>query len=402
MSRMPGKDTRTRFQGVFARHQHHCAIDEDRRCNCNPSYYGVVWDRARKLHVKTKRLATLEAARNARSDLSAKVERGELPDTGSIRLAEARVRFVAAAREGRALNKQGRRYKPRAIDNIDEVLRVHVEPTLGAKRISTIRLSHIQALVDELAPVLSGSRVRSIVNGLRSLYRWAQYRELTSHDPAALVRLPAMDATPIERVASPAEFARLLAALEPEDALPYALAGYAMGRRAQIVRLTWPEVDLKVGAVEWGVEWEARKYEASRRVVPIVPPLLVHLKRVYLEQGRPNDGLVCRPHTEWATTGLLNTGWLAKRAKQIWTDAKLQPITLQEARHTAATWLDAAGVTPKIASVLMGHATPDRQPGAAQITLARYTHALPEDIEEARTKFAAYLANAQDAKAARR
>jgi hypothetical protein len=37
-----------------------------------------------------------------------------------------------------------------------------------------------------------------------------------------------------------------------------------MGRRAQIVRLRWEEVDLKVGAIEWGVEWEARKYEASR------------------------------------------------------------------------------------------------------------------------------------------
>ena len=315
-------------------------------------------------------------------------------------MSDARARFVAAAREGRALNKHGRRYKPRAVDDIEEVLRVHVEPTLGTKRISTIRRSHVQALVDELAPELSGSRVRSIVNGLRSLYRWAQDRELTSHDPAALVRLPAMDATPIERVASPAEFARLLAALEPQDALPYALAGYAMGRRAQIVRLHWPEVDLNVGALEWGVEWEARKYEASRRVVPIVPPLLVLLKRVYLEQGRPKDGLVCPPHTGWAATGLLNTGWLAKRAEQIWTGAKLQPITLQEARHTAATWLDAAGVPPKIASVLMGHATPERQPGAAQITLARYTHALPEDIERARAKLAAYLAEAQQAEAA--
>lgn len=64
--------------------------------------------------------------------------------------------------------------------------------------------------------------------------------------------------------------------------------------------------------------------------------------------------------------------------------AGLQPITLQEARHTATTWLDAAGVPPKIASVLMGHATPERQSGAAQITLARYTHALPDDIERAR------------------
>jgi integrase len=400
MGRMSGKDTKTRYQGVFARHQKNCTIDTGRRCTCKPSYYGVVWDRARNRHIKTKRMPTIEAARNARSDLSGRVERGELPDGGGIRLSDARAKFVAAAREGRALNKHGRRYKPRAVDDIEEVLRVHVEATLGTKRISTIRRSHVQALVDELAPELSGSRVRSIVNGLRSLYRWAKDRELTAHDPAALVRLPAMDATPIERVASPAEFAGLLDALEPQDALPYALAGYAMGRRAQIVRLRWPEVDLKLGALEWGIEWEARKYDASRRVVPIVPPLVGLLKRVYLEQGRPKSGLVCPPHAEWAPTGLLNTGWLAKRAEQIWTGAKLEPITLQEARHTAATWLDAAGVPPKIASVLMGHATPERQPGAAQITLARYTHALPEDIERARATLATYLAEAHQVEAA--
>jgi integrase len=397
---MSGKDTKTRYQGVFARHQKECAISRSARCSCKPSYYGVVWDRARKRHVKTKRMPTIEAARNARADLVGRAERGDLLDGGGIRLSEARARFVTAAREGRALNKRGRRYKPRAVDDIEEVLKVHVEPTLGTKRISAIRRSHVQSLVDELAPDLSGSRVRSIVNGLRSLYRWAQDRELTSHDPAALVRLPAMDAIAIERVASPSEFARLLAVLEPQDALPYALAGYAMGRRAQIVRLRWPEVDLKAGALEWGVEWEARKYEASRRVVPLVPPLLVLLKRAYLEQGRRKEGLVCPPRTDWATTGMLNTGWLATRAGKTWTKAKLQPITLQEARHTAATWLDAAGVPPKIASVLMGHATPERQPGAAQITLARYTHALPEDIERARAKLAAYLAEAQKAEVA--
>jgi hypothetical protein len=129
-----------------------------------------------------------------------------------------------------------------------------------------------------------------------------------------------------------------------------------------------------------GRRWEARKYDASRRVVPIVPPLLLLLKRAYLEQGRPKEGLVCPPRTDWATTGLLNTGWLAKRAEKIWTEAKLRPI----------------------ASVLTGHATPERQPGAAQITLARYTHALPEDIERARAKLAAYLADAQRAEVAGR
>lgn len=325
-----------------------------------------------------------------------------MPVTNALRLTDARERFVIAAREGRALNKHGHRYKPRAIDNIEESLVLHVEPLLGTKRLSHIRRGDIQAIIDDLAPQLSGSRVRSVVNAIRSLYRWAQDRDFVNHSPAALVRLPAMDATPIERVASPAEFANLLAALPLDDALPYALAGYGMGRRAQIVRLLREEVDLKVGAIEWGVEWEARKYEASQRVVPTVPPLLAMLKRAYLEQGRP-DGVqkVCPPRgNNNNRSGLLNSAWLGVRVGKTWTEAGLTPITLQESRHSAATWIDAAGVPPKIASVLMGHATPARQPGAAQITLARYTHALPEDIEEARKKLAAYLAEHQQAEAA--
>ncbi len=392
---MPGKDTKTRYQGVYARHQKHCAIADARSCNCKPSYYGVAWDRSRNRNVKTKRLPTVDAARNARIDLIKQLEHGEAPVGELLRLTEARVRFVQAARDGRALNKRGQRYKPSAIANVDECLRVHVEPTLGTKRLSDVRRGQVQALVDELTPRLSGSRVRSIVNSLRSLYRWAQDRDLVTHDPAALVRLPAMNATPIERVASPEEFERLLAALPLDLSVPYALAGYGMGRRAQIIRLRWKDVDRKAGALEWGVEWEARKYEASRRVVPIVPPLAVLLNRRYMELGRPKDGLVCPPHAEWATTGLLNTGWVATRARKHWEKAQLDPITFQEARHTAATWLDAAGVPAKVASVLMGHATPERQPGAAPITLARYTHALPEDIDRARELLVAYLARGQ-------
>jgi hypothetical protein len=195
---MPGRDTKTRYQGVFARHREHCAIGRGGRCNCKPSCYGVAYDRARRKHVKTKRMQTADAARNARTDLAGMLERGEVPTGTGIRLRDARERFVTAAREGRVLNKHGDRYKPRAIGDIEEVLRVHVEPILGAKRMSLIRRGDVQAIVDDLAPKLSGSRVRSIVNAIRSLYRWAQDRDLVDHDPAALVRLPAMDATPVD------------------------------------------------------------------------------------------------------------------------------------------------------------------------------------------------------------
>ena len=261
-------------------------------------------------------MPSIDAARSARVDLQRKLDEGELPVETGIRFHEARERFVESAREGRALNKHGHRYKRRALDDIEECLRVHAEPRLGSKRLSQIRRGDVQAIVDELAPTMSGSRVRSVVNAIRSLYRWAQDRDLANHDPAALARLPAMDATAIERVASPAEFAGLLAALPTEDALPYALACYGMARLAQIVRVRWQDVDLNVGAIEWGVEWEARKYEASRRVVPTVPPLLALLKRAYLEQGRPDGSqLVCPPRYV-AKTGVLSAPGLAQRAAQ--------------------------------------------------------------------------------------
>jgi integrase len=72
------------------------------------------------------------------------------------------------------------------------------------------------------------------------------------------------------------------------------------------------------------------------------------------------------------------------RVHEQWETLGLQPIGLHEARHTAATWLDHAGVSPKVASQIMGHKTPDYQPGAAAITLRRYTHTLPGELERAR------------------
>jgi hypothetical protein len=40
------------------------------------------------------------------------------------------------------------------------------------------------------------------------------------------------------------------------------------------------------GAVEWGVEWKAAKYQASRRVVPCVPPLHTLLRRAFIARAR--------------------------------------------------------------------------------------------------------------------
>jgi integrase len=380
---------------VFARHRKSCAKETrpEGRCTCRPSYYGVVYDRAERHHRKTRRYPNPTAARNAKGELERMLDRGETPERSDVRVGEAVERFVRAAESGVALNKHGKRYKRRAVEDLAGALEQHVVPSLGRKRLSDVRRRDCQKLCDELtAKDLSGSRVRTVINAVRSLYRWAQDRELVAHDPAALVRLPAMKAKPRDRVATPAHVRRLVAALPIEDALPYALAAYATARRAEILALRWRDVDRGAGVILLGRDEDARKYDASERAVPILAALSPLLRRAQVAAVAPDPGALVCPPRRYGKTGRLGAGPLQRRAVTAWEAAKLEPFGLHELRHSAASWMDAAGVPPKVASVLMGHSVPDRQPGAADITLARYTHAMPGYLEDARDLLDVFVA----------
>jgi integrase len=426
MAAVPGCDTRTRYQGVYARHQERCAKNADRkaRCNCSPTYFGTAWDRELGRHRKTGRFAGAIEARNARADLQERLRQGTLAQGSPMRLEEAREKFLKSAAEGIVLNKWGRRYRPRAVEDLDSALG-RIPDEFLRRRLGSISRGDVQGMVDDLvAEPLSGSRIRSIVNALRSLYTWAQDRELVNHDPAARVRLPAMAAKPRDRVATPAEFASLLDAIGHEtgqdrekrerqgdkyqprtpdivlaDTLPWALAAYATARRQEIQVLDWRNVDLTLGALELAADEEGRKPGGSWRVVPLVKPMLSLLRIAWIGAGRPTEGRVCPPRRV-SKSGKIALSTLQGQVHERWRELGLEPIGLHEARHTAATWLDHAGVSPKVASELMGHKTPEYQPGAASITLGTYTHTLPGELARARDQLDAFLVERAEEEAA--
>jgi integrase len=117
--------------------------------------------------------------------------------------------------------------------------------------------------------------------------------------------------------------------------------------------------------------------------VPLVQPLKHRLREEWMAQGKPTEGKVCPPRKRSAS-GMLQLGAIQRRVDKEWRDRGVEPIGLHESLHTAATWLDHAGVSPKVASTLLGHKTPEYQPGAASITLRRCTHTLPGELERAR------------------
>jgi integrase len=393
--RRPGRyvDTRTRHKSLYARHRTSCALAHDgERCSCRPSYYGAVWDRSAGRCRKTRRVARVREARGLLAKLQAEMGvqaiGGRRPD---LKFDEAHRLFVASCAEGVALNKQGRPYKRTAIRNLDSSLG-RLPAALRRLRLIEVSRGDFQRAVDELRRAgLSGSRIHSVINSARALYRWAEERELTMANPAALIRLPAAESVERDRVATPGEFGHLLECLDPPEALPLALAAYGTARSQEIRTLRWPQVDLGRREMVLADEEDARKSVAAHRAVPLVRPLMRRLSVAWEAAGRPLEGRVCPP-LRASRSGMLALGQLQKRTRKVWLARDLEPIGLQDSRHTAATWLDHAGVSPKVASVMMGHQVPQGRFGAAPITLRRYTHILPGELERARDRLDAFLA----------
>lgn len=229
------------------------------------------------------------------------------------------------------------------------------------------------------------------------MLRWANKREKVKGNAAEGVTLPADNSEERTRVATPGEFAVLLTELEDRDALPWALAAYASARHQEIQALEWPEVDFDHDVLLLAESEEARKTDSARRLVPIVRPLRKLLYREWVRQGRPQSGKVCPPRKS-SKSGLLSLNNLLKVVARRWKEKRLEPITLQDARHTCATWLDHAGVPPKVASLFMGHKAPNRKlfPDAAPITLRRYTHVLDGELRRAGQLLDAFIVEREE------
>jgi len=389
-------DKRTRWTGVYVRHRAGCPALDDRRCRCEPSYLARVWDAERKRPLSSPVFAQPAEALLWKQDTAAALRNGGLVRREGIRVAEASQRFVRAIVDGSALNKKGRRYKATAIRDVEGALRLYVIPELGTRQLADVRRADVQKIVDQLVVAgLSGSRVRTAVNAIRSLFSWAIARGLADASPIAHIRLPAMRETPRDRVADPDELGRLLEVLPLADQIPLALAGYATARRVEILGLRWRDVTLERGVVELAEDDVDAKTDAARRAVPTVPPLASVLRQEWLRQGRPDGtALVCPGHKPGGrNSGRLSVEALYTRCDERWKAARLTPIRLHEARHTAASYLRAAGLDLKVRATLMGHAS-TATTARGSITDDRYTHLLPGDLEGAGQALASFLGRA--------
>jgi integrase len=364
---------KTRTPGIYVAHSTSCPafVDLEARCRCTPSWRGRRWDSTAGRSVWQKAtkdrgevLVWLGAAIKGADHLAELAARGPTFEALGDQWLDGVERGHIGRRRGR-----GKPYSDTTIDSMRRSWEYHLKPEFGPLIASEITELEWQRWIDQLAGRdLSRSTIAKHISVASDIYAWASApsRRLVARNPLRLVELPPNDEKPRMRVAPAEEAASLLAALSPEDALPYAIAFYVGLRRAEISRLEWPDI-LDGDRIATRILVGRAKSEAgTQRRPPITDTLRDILTAAWDRQGRPRSGKVVERS--------VMSGKIAERVTAARDTSGLNPITLHECRHTYASLLMAAGYTIKELMEFMGHA--DLQ------MVNRYVKLLPQPGED--------------------
>jgi integrase len=289
--------------------------------------------------------------------------------------------------------------EPSTVHRYGELLRGHVCPTLGGVQLRALTPLHVQQLYARLAvdgrrdgagglgPRTIGHVHRALHRALKQAVRW----QLVARNVCADLEPPSVPDAGM--VTLTADQARQL--LEHADGWLHIMVmlGAATGaRRGELLALRWSDVDLDAGTVRIArslglvagrLHWKAPKNGEGRTIV-LGPSVVAELRRHRAAQAERRleygpayhadldlvvakiDGAPIRP--DYASQAFRN---LVRRAGL---PATVHVHTL---RHSAASFLAAAGVPPSDIAAQLGH----RDGGA--LALRVYVHSLPEGLARA-------------------
>ncbi|MBA2504516.1 MAG: site-specific integrase [Thermoleophilaceae bacterium] len=364
--------------GIYERHARACRSHSGGRCNCEPSYEAKVGGREDR---QSRTFPTYTAAAAWQREVQALKREGKVTSRQTVQ--EAWEAWIAGARAGTIRTRSGDAYKPAAVRSYEASMRLRVLPEFGHRTLATVTREQLQQFVDLLVEGHAPTTVECTMLPLRRMYHRALTRGQVQVNPTAGLELPRARGGR-DRIASPKEAAKLLAALEVGDRVIWAAAMYAGLRRGELRALRGRCVDLANGVIRVEKGWDAIEGEIetkghNKRRVPIPTVLRDYLTEhkarndyapealVFGEAGRPFRGetLLTRAYTRWK-------------------DAGLDRITLHECRHTYASLMIAAGTNAKALSTYMGHAS-------VAFTYDRYGHLMPGNEDQAASLLDAYL-----------
>jgi integrase len=258
--------------------------------------------------------------------------------------------------------------------------------SLGRKAdrdIVTIRPTDIAKLRDEQVKTLSRSSANLTVKVLRGYFSTALKRGLLTTNPALAVDVLKQRGESKRRPFTVAEVKRLLAAADMEWRGLILFGLYTGQRLGDLASLTWRTVKLGTSTQDSEVAFQTQK-TGRRMALPLVAPLFDYLTELPTSDS-PNAPLFPRSAAAASTATLSNqfrqllvsVGMAENRphrstGKGRNTTRERADISFHCLRHTATTFLKAAGVSNAMAMDIIGH--------DSEAISRAYTHFSSEDL----------------------
>ncbi len=290
---------------------------------------------------------------------------------------------------GKALEASDRKQATK--DLYAGIARSHLVPLLGGTALDRLRPSDVDALIVRKRQAgLSPSTIRTIYTVLRASLDVAVRDGLVHRNVALAVKRPTVerrDATYL----SVEQAQQLLGALRGDRLEPLYRLMLATGlRRGEALALHWRDVDLDAASarVRWtlsrtskGLEIGEPKTERSRRTVPLPRSAVATLRTHWLRQTSERQAA----GPAWTDCGLVFTTEIGtpleprnvlRRFDALARKAGLEGVHLHTLRHSAASFLLAAGTHTKVVQEHLGHSS-------YAITADVYSHVGPTQAREA-------------------
>ena len=307
-------------------------------------------------------------------------------DRESITVAEAGKLWIDHAKSEGLERSTVKRY--------GEILRLHIVPFLGGRRLSALSPHEVEQFRDDLLATRSKAMAHKTVRALSMLINEAGRRNLVARNVASKVRVkrPSRER---ERVAIPSR-AELKAMLEAStlDERPLLMVLMATGIRASELRgLPWRDIDLRRArlnvtqrADQWGAIGQP-KSAAGTRTIPMPPELVAEL-RTWKLRALPNDLDLVFPSSvgtprdhahllERIFKPLQVRAGVCSAVEPTKLDNDGRPLMkarygLHALRHAAASGWISGGADIKRLQAWLGHET-------VQMTLGTYGHLLVDE-----------------------
>ncbi len=273
--------------------------------------------------------------------------------------------------------------KPSSLRPVEVAWRVHVEPTWGRVSVGDVRHSEVQSWVSKLSVSKGATTVLRAYGVLAGILDVAVKDRRLSSNPARGVNLPRkvkkkhtyLDAEEVSRLAEASGSRALMVLILSYSGIRW---GEAAGLRVGDLDFERRRINVVENAVEVGGRVEVGTPKSHKqRSVPFPESLSSPLREAcagkdrhallfpgvdgdYMRRTRVSSG-----SRSWFKTALAT--------------ADLQPMTIHDLRHTAASLAVSAGANVKAVQRMLGHAS-------AAMTLDVYSDLFDDDLDDVATR----------------